>query len=244
MRNALLLLLLPLQLFALPALVAHTAKGATSSGSSSGFTTSAINTTGSTLECIFVNHSDSSTFTHITPTDSLTNTWVSVDTVDYGSNIRDELFCATNPITGAAQTFSVVAVSTTTQLGIAVATFSGVNAFDVKAGVNNWISHGTTWQGGSVTPSAVNSLVISIAGVQSGQADVVSINSGFTVTDILSNSSFINSIGLAYLAETSIVAKNPTWTRSTGNGSGSIENFVFNQAAPTYVPNFVITLGP
>ncbi len=212
-------------------LVAHSIKGATSSPASATITTTGIDSSGANFIACVTNNSDTTVIRQLAPTDSKSNTWTPITGQNYGPNINEQPYYAKNAVVGTSHTFSVVGLSTTAQLSIACAAFSNINPsspLDVQAGTNTW-SGGTTRQFGSVTPSNTNSLVLSFAQTQSGQSDISSVGSGFTISDNIGSTSFINSTAIAYLIETSIAAQNPTWTRNTVNGSGAGTNAVFHQ---------------
>ncbi len=228
------------------ALVAHTKKGATGSGTSAAITTTGIDTTGATLLVVLVDWSTGGGHLDLpTLSDSKGNTWtpLQIQPTDGASNVGTvSIYYSLNPTVGASHTFSLTASSSFSAQSIAVAAFSGTNpSFDVQSGNSGGAPGTTTFQGGSLTPTTTNSLCICAAGVQTGQADVLSINSSYSTSDILGNGTNINSIGLFYLIQTSIVAENPTVTRSTSNGAWELANAVFKEGAAPL--NIAIPVG-
>jgi hypothetical protein len=208
LRPTMLRLLLALCI-ALPSygvIAAVSGANATASAAAGGTaTTSAIDTTGSTLMVMVVaNYGvDSSTATIV---DSKSNTWTALTNyVNGNSNVA--IFYAQNPTVGSGHTFSCTGGYCT----IFVSGWSGTattSVFDVQNGAS---TSGASLQTGSVTPSQADSLIISGFGDNDNTA--LSIDSGFTKINQQRNNS--SSTGAdAYLIQTTASAVNPTWTAS------------------------------
>lgn len=216
------------------ALVSHVKAVATSGGTGAAITTTGIDTTGATLLVALVDWSTGGGPTSLpTLSDSKGNTWITAPhryPSTNPSNVGNVwiVYCL-SPTVGASHTFSLTADVDFSAQTICVAAFSGTSpAFDIETG-NNGGAGSSTFQGGSLTPNNANSLMICAAGIQEGQSDVVSINSSYSTSDIQSQGSHHNGVGLFYLIETSIVAQNPTVTRSNANGAWECANAVFKE---------------
>jgi len=208
------------------ALVNHVAVG-TPSGNcnlTSG-TSSAIATTGATLEVIGV----SSFSTTPTVSDSLGNTWIALPSQGSAGTIYP-FYCAPCTV-GASQTFSFGNGGSNSCM--VAAAFSGANASPLDVD-NGALFVAPPSQGLSVTPSHVNSLVVSFIASQAGTCfSMDTIDSGMTITDTAGGfPSAGQGAAMAYIIETAIVAKNPIWTQSMGapaGCTGGVENVVFKQ---------------
>lgn len=208
--------------------------GAAGIGGGSGGTTAPVNTTGATLlvACVSV---DSSTGTVPTPTDSLgVDTWVPLTQVG-GANppfFRSRLFYVENPTTNAAFTVTVSGTNASVTFAAFNATLtSGV--FDLEAASGGAATNATeTAQGGAVTPSGADALIISGGGVEATRT--LSVGGGFSIAHQephvggVSYGSFIG-----YRAIIAPAAQDPAWTW-TGQGATNavVLNAVF-KATPT-----------
>ena len=199
-------------------LISHASAANGSSGAA--YTSSGINTTNAAYLIVSILSAQP---TIGTLTDSKANTWTPVSAVLCGSFSCNQVFYCLNPIVGTGHTFSVGAGGTASSMEVA-AFGGGLQSFDVQAGA---AGTGATAQAGLVTPSFAGSLIVTTATAQGGIASVLSVDSGFTVTDIVPDSSGVASSGMAYIIETGIVAKNPAWTLSAGGGGNSATNVVF-----------------
>lgn len=199
------------------ALVAHT--GADNFGTT--VTTSAINTTGANL--IVVAICTVNNLTGATVTDSKSNTWSSSLTAVSGGNLI-QIFYLYSPTVGSGHTFTFTTSGGPTTPSIAVAAFSGtLSPFDQQMGATQTGAI-STFQAGSITPTANNELIIAQASNYS--TSTVSINDGFTITDSVSPL-YNTGNTLAYLVQTTAAAINPTWTYGTAQtyASAKIASF-------------------
>lgn len=178
-------------------------------------TTAAMNTTGATLGVTNVSCYDAAPHT---PTDSKSNTWTGLTVASAGGgSCQSQIFYAKNATVGSGHT---VSVSGTDFCSIATAWFSNVTTsspFDVQATTQDITGSSTSMGGGSLTPSASNSLVVGGGCFLVNLNTVTAVDSGFTITDSIQNTNG-NGVGtvLAYIVETSIVAKNPLFTLTFG----------------------------
>lgn len=188
------------------ALIAHT----TATGS--GTNTPAINTTGANLIIIGVSWETS------TPaiSDNQGNTYTLIASQNSGGGLgASSLYYCSSPITSASHTFT----ATSEIPAIFVQAFSGAASslpLDQHNSANT--TSGSTIQPGSVTPSAANELLVSVAQASSGGGQTLnSVGSGFTITDKEAGGPSVFSSGMAYLIQTSATAENPTFTFSGSN---------------------------
>jgi hypothetical protein len=177
------------------------------------FTTGAVDTSGCSLLVVLLSYNAVPVLS-----DSKSNTWTAL-TAQAGASGSSQLYYAANPIVGAGHTFTATGVNKFAVLSMAA--FSGVvslTPFDQQNGTA--LGGGVTIQTGSITPLFSNELLI--AGVAGGSgATAPTIDTSFVISDATAGSAGVNQMGgLAYLIETTIAAKNPTWT-TTGNNAES-----------------------
>lgn len=196
------------------ALVSSVSKQSTGSGGAG--TTSAIDTTGSTLLVLAAGYIVSSTNTAPLPTvsDSKSNIWQVVNMSAPGAGAGQlALFAAINPTVGSGHTFSC----TVGFSSVAVAAFSGTHAtFPTGSSRGASSTTNTSLATGSLTPPINNTLLI--AALAYRDTTTVSISGGFTIAEqqpFASGSA--NGVVLAYLIQTSAAAANPSfsWTNSS-----------------------------
>lgn len=187
------------------------------------YSTSGIDTTGATYLIVSICSGNGSVGTL---TDSKGNIWAAATPFINGSFTGQQVFYSLNPTVGTGHTFSVGTGGSNSSMTVE-AFGGGLQSLDVNSQASG--GGGATVQAGPVTPSFAGSLVISTASTQGGISSVVSINSGFTVTDIVPDGGGgnYNSSSLAYLIQTSIVSEDPTWTLSSGGGGSVASNVVF-----------------
>ena len=179
-------------------------------------TTSAIDTTGADF-CVanVVNFGATPA-----PTDSGGGTWTGLA---QQPNVNVQMYYSTDTVQGPGHTFSIVAATGAME----VACFGNIASvpLDQNAGSSS-IGSFTTYQIGSITPTANKTLVISGFGANNSGGTITSVDSGFTITD--TNQPTGGTIGgsLAYLVQGPLAAENPTWT-TTGNTAvgGTNANF-------------------
>ena len=203
------------------ALVAHTSAQSTG-GAGAAVTTSAIDTTGSTLLVVSVSWYLDGGGT-LAVSDSKGNTWVQITSAifDPGSaRTQTVLFYVKNPTVGTGHTFTCGGAGT--YCGIFVATFSGTDTaqnVDQHNQAGSGPGTSTTFQPGSVTPSQNNELIVSGLLQPSNTSQTLSIDSGFSKTDeapLVSGNAFGGA--LAYFVQGTAAAINPTWTASPAAG--------------------------
>jgi len=197
----------------------------TSAASSDGgtVTTSAIDTTGA--DTLFAFICGNSAYIP-TWTDSKGNTWTALTAYEVSGATRGRWWYAKAATVGAGHT---VTISIGNLPAVAFLAFSGGHAtapFLSENGLGT--SYGSSGQGGSVTPSEDNCLVLS--GCVDHVAATESVNQGFTIASQVSASANAKGAAAAYLIETTAAAKDPTWTHSADNAS-SIANAVFKSAS-------------
>lgn len=173
--------------------------------------TAAINSTGADLFIVAVT---SYSTTPITVSDSASNTWTGLTERTSGNNHLRIFYCQ-GGTTSATHTFSTNA----NFYCIEVAVFSGSAAtpFDVENGNTSGttVSSLTT---GSITPAGNGELIVSAFGLGADAATsacTLSVNSSLTITDQTTAVNGVNDGGaLAYFAQPTAAAINPTWTLS------------------------------
>lgn len=204
-------------------LKAHVAANSTSGS----FTTAAIDTTGATLLVASAAYFNNTTRV-AQITDSKNNTWVPLPIRAVGDTNNRTHYCV-NPTVGSGHTFTLTDSSSGS---FCVAAFDGVIAvspLDLNTGN---AASGSTIAPGSLTPTNANSLVIS--GLAFRTTGTVTVDSGFTISDQTTSGSVVSS-ALGYIIETTIVAKNPTWTLPSSMNA-AVTNAVFiagTTTAPT-----------
>ncbi len=187
-----------------------------SSAAGSSITSGAIDTTGANF-LVFV-LAEATTASEMTVSDSKGNTWNGLTSQSAGQ-VRVRIFWSTPTSVGSGHTFTATTVDGDTFPAIGVSAYSGVKAsspFDQQNGATNTSSTIAT---GNVTPTEDNELIISgICALTSS----FSINSGLTIRG---SKLFVpaTSVGMAIadLVETSITAKNPTWTLSASDDNAA-----------------------
>lgn len=187
-----------------------------SASKDNGGTTAAIDTTGATLLVIVLSNLNT------TPsiTDSKGNTWTALTRKDGTSSRNGQIFYAGNgAIVGTGHTFTLSGASGAASF--AVAAFSETltaSVFDAEAAGGDASSPTTTVQTGSLTPGVAANLLI--AGLAGDAYTSFSIDSGFTIAVSLGKVGFDHQgVAIAYLAQSSATAQNPTWTVSTNDAS-------------------------
>lgn len=188
--------------------VAHQVYGAPGGGP---FTTSAIDTTGADLICVYVS-SDTGSSTGMSDSNGNTYTALTVHGTTNPNNPR--LYYCLAPTVGTGHTFTY---GSTGFPSILVQAFSGVASFDSQNGSGS--TGISTLQTGSVTPPTAGCLIVTGTGSQNIPS---SINSGFTISDSIQIGGGVHyAAGMAYLIQTSAASVNPTWTFSATTNAGS-----------------------
>lgn len=208
-------------------LVTHAA----ASGTSTSATTTAVNTTGSTL---FVVGATYDTTAVPTISDSASNTWNALTPTNTSSAGAVLNWCA-NPTTSSSHTFTASGAGTFPALFMLA--FSGTTTatpFDVE---NGSTTATTTLQPGSITPAVNGEVLVTFFGFN-GAGVPVSIDSSYIQADsAIDFGSGVHYGGaMAYLIQTTAGASNPTWTRTnSATNAGRIAAFKASSTAPTSV---------
>lgn len=197
------------------AVVAHTSIPGTGGGPGP-FTSSAIDTTGATLLVIVT--ANAVTWDPVI-SDSKGNTWNSaLDVDDVSNNSHLMVHYAYNPTVGSGHTVTVDGALNF--ISAEVAAFSGIKttANPVDQTNTGRVGSAATVQPGSITPSVGGALIVCGLGTAGPAGISASINSGFAITDQLplSSGNYYGS-ALAWLAQGSAAAVNPTWTEASGS---------------------------
>jgi hypothetical protein len=181
------------------------------SANGDGFTTSAINSAGSTFTAIVL----ASYSAHPTPTDSKGNTYSmalnlsSGDGGVPGSSRQISIFYCAAPTVGSGHTATLAGSGTYAVM--AFYAFSGGAGGSLDQTNSNVDTNATTTlQPGSITPSTANQLIIT--GIEFRSGSNAAINSGFATPQKAAQTA--NNVGGAgsYLIQGAAAAVNPTWT--------------------------------
>jgi hypothetical protein len=182
-------------------LCAHTGAAGLASNT---VTSPAINTTASNAIFITVTEGHASGGTL---SDSKGNTWTQVKTSLINGGADTLMYVCYSPTVGTGHTFTFA--GTNTYPTIVVEAWSG-SAGSIDQSTGGAVSSSTTVQPALLTPTAINELILSGFAYST---PVPTIDSGFNLIDYQTpNSGFSYGGGMAYLVETTIVAKAPTWT--------------------------------
>jgi hypothetical protein len=189
--------------------IALVASLAESPGTSHGFTTSALNTTGANLFVIGVGGINGPW----TLTDSQGNSYAPAEYVDgsgFGNPRGNAIYYATGT-GGPGHTFTIAGTSNFTAL--CVAAYSGAAASPLGS-PSSHVANGSasTSVPGSITPAVPNALVITTQGGQDGQATASTISAGFSTPLAVPNGGGRQMSYLAYQVQGAAAAANPTWT--------------------------------
>lgn len=204
-----------------PILVAHTLSENAGSSPAS-ITSSAINTTGSTL--LVAAMYSFSTVTSPTITDSKSNSWATL--TQFGRNEADGtitvFYCASPSSVGTGHTFTVSGTGAT-YVGVSVATFSGITTPRVTiAGQVNAANASTV---GLPELSGPTGSILYATLVIGNGTGTVSIDNSFTILDQLASSMLL---AHAWVTTADSGSYAPTWTTAsaTFNSAGSHTLFV------------------
>jgi hypothetical protein len=199
-----------------------TGHGAAHNGGAAAAQLNGLDTTGANLIVIittdYVNNSCTDTPFSYATFDNKGNTYTARGPAISSSGAPDANIClweALNPTVGSGHNFSIGGY----YIAFAVAAFSGVKtsaAYETRVGSG---SSGavTSIQPGNITPVDCNQLLVTGYGANGLMTGAISVDSGYTVVDALIRGDSLN-VALAYLVETSITTKNPTWS-DTGNST-------------------------
>lgn len=192
--------------FATYAIVAHTAKQATSQ--SSGIVTSAIDTTGANLLVVATAFYGDHT---LYLSDSKLNSWTYLTVQNNANGGRMQLAYVFNPTVGSGHTFTIASAADYPCVAVMAWSGSVTSPSDQQNGASSTGSAALAT--GSVTPSEDNEILIAATNVADGGLKTIDL--GFTIQDQIDyNNGNAFGIEIAYLIQTSLAAKNPTWTGS------------------------------
>ena len=179
---------------------------------SSGCTTSPIVATGANLFVAELLADGPSTGT-LTITDSSTNSWTIVGT---GSGDSLEEYYVVSPTVTASHTFTANGTNSfSTLFVLAIKDNSGSPTYGGTASSACTIAS-TTVQPGSLTPPSNHWLLVTGVNYNSGTAATLSLDSGFTIDQqVTQNAGNAFGGGIGHLEQLVAAAVNPTWTGST-----------------------------
>jgi hypothetical protein len=202
------------------ALVAHTKL--TPTGTSGG-TTPAINTLAAINNGLIILSVATGAVSTINVSDSKGNTWTPLINTG-GSVVESAIYYCENPTVDANHTFTCNHAGALENM--CVAAFGGLLTGTITDQSTGAHVTSTTIQAGSITPSQNHNLIIATL-ANDLVGSVVSIDSGFTITDY---SQLVPSdaygCGLAYLVQNAAAAVNPKWTvGSSVDLAAAIANF-------------------
>lgn len=184
-------------------LLAHTAS------SSASTTTPAIDTSGATLIVAVGGTWNSPP----TMSDSEGNTWTVATTTTVANSACSRILYVANPTTGTSHTFTVSGSNAPT---CAILAFGGAGVLDQTNEAATNSPPNTLWQPGSVTPGVNGELIVTGFDVD-GSSVSPTIDSGFTVTDVVAYGANVEGIAAAYLVQATAGAIDPTWTYGGGH---------------------------
>lgn len=215
--------------------VGFVASGVAGSTNQLTVTTASIDTTGSTLLVAALatyQGGPSGTLS-----DAKSNTWTPLTEYFVTGDARVQLFYAVNPTVGAGHTATYTTASASYP-ALALGGFSGValvSPFDGQNGAAD-AGTGTTSVTGSLTPTQNGDMVVS--GLSMNAAGVVTgVSLGFAVAgQQTSVSAQCYGVGLAYLAQGTAGALNPTWTHGSMRCAATIAAFKVAPAVTVKAP--------
>lgn len=206
-------------------IVAHTIAA---SGTGNNVTTSSINTTGALSLFLIVTQ-------NATPSGSLSdskgNTWIGLTAqTPFGTGNLRMYYCVATPTVGTGHTFTWTSTGQLPSIAVIASDQAYVFGSESGAAVG-----ADSVQPGSLTPSAINALIVT------GEIDVAvgssaTVDQGFTISDANNVAAGVSyGTRLAYIEETSIVAKNPTWqtTPSLSNNMAAVMAVFVPGSAPS-----------
>lgn len=190
-------------------IVTHTGAA---SGNSVLVTTPGVNTTTADLIVICVAYIRG--FGTYNPIDSNSNTWTAL-TQPAGTLLQGQMYYCRNPTVGAGHTFSLGDNSTAISPSICIIAAAGSVASPLdQQNNNNALFGGSSIQTGSVTPGAANELLVSGVAWYTNAGGNGSVDSGFTLTNTITQASNACGCAMGYLIQGAASAVNPTWTTS------------------------------
>jgi hypothetical protein len=221
-----LFLVLSVSLFAGQAHATFTFKRSSSCQSTGGIgapcTSTNADYTGVDLIIAVVGYTDAASGTCGVVQDSSSNTWTTLHTSAANSGEHLDWYYVQAPTVTATMNFTTNCSpggANGTYPGLAVLGFAGSIATpqDQKS-IGASAGTVTSLQGGNVTPGVSLELIVS-AWMAGGTPTSLSIDSGFTLQVNQPGTSVATGASIAYIIETSIAAKNPTWSWTTAETS-------------------------
>jgi hypothetical protein len=180
---------------------------------SSGSTTAGLNCAGANLIVIAVVYVTAAG--RPTPTDSNLNTYTFVAEAT-SATWSTAIFQCLTPAVGGSMTFAAVGGLSRAAICVQAYSVGGTTSALDQTGANAGTAPGT------LTPTAAGEVIVCAIGAPRGSAPANAITAGFTVTNTeVDGTSGAQSMAMAYLIETSIVAVNPSWSGGAGTSAGT-----------------------
>lgn len=156
--------------------------------------------------------------------DSYANAWTPLPGQGSGASGSVGFFYVLSPIVGSGHTFQDVGNNFSSAVILA---FDTVTTFDSQTGASSVSSPA---QGGSLTPANANNLMV--AAIGGGNDGSSLIDSGYTKSEEVAYAGGVNyGSAIAWLAQASATAQNPTWTDSFAFPVGVV-NATFTTSGP------------
>lgn len=190
-------------------------------GTSSGSTTPATNTTGANLIVVAISFNNGSS---PTVSDSKSNTWTALTSQNGGTGNCTRLYYCFSPTVGTGHTFQVAGASTFS--AIAAMAFSGALSFDQQSGPGTVSGNNLT--PGAIMPTNDNSLLVTCVNHNSTSAETI--NSGFSAISFPQVNGVTYQLGMAYLIQGAKASINPTWTSGSAGTTPVAAMSSFNPA--------------
>lgn len=196
---------------------------AESTGAAGGSTSASITTTGAKLIVLSVTYYHDSA-ANVVVSDSKSNTWTAL-TARSSSSAGLRLYYCINPTVGSGHTFTASGSATYATIMAQAYSCDTTPVYQAETGAS--LGSVTSGQGGSITPSENNCLIVT--GLNAWYASgSFSIDSGFTISDSapeVGGASFGSAF--AYKIQTTAGAENPTWSWTTAAVETRIATAVF-----------------
>lgn len=202
-------------------------------GASGGSTTPSINTTGADL--IVVGVVQSGVHTGVL-SDSKSNTWTAIGTLQNSAQEAVQLFYCSPPTVGSGHTFTTTGTSSFSSAFVQAFSGSASSPLDQQTG-NNSGAAALSIATGSITPSQDNEVICVMYGNE-GTAGAQAMDSGVTITDIQGISGPTWGSSMGYKVQTAAAAINVTGSTAT-NATNAIAIASFKAPAPNINVNLV-----
>lgn len=204
-----------------------------SPGASGGSTTPSINTTGADLIVVGIVQTRLNT---ATLTDSKSNIWTAIGTLQNSGQEAVQLFYCSPPTVGSGHTFTVTGTSSFSSAFVQAFSGSASTPLDQQTG-NNSGAAALSIASGSITPTQDNEVICVMYGNE-GSAGSQAMDSGVTITDIQGISGPAWGSSMGYKVQTAAAAINVTGSTAT-NATNSIAIASFKAPAPNISVNLV-----